>query len=69
MKIIEFFKIGKLKQYSDFGKYTIVTERKRRTIIQYIRTFPMNSDEYHVDTWSPLILKDSDIAKTLKDSV
>lgn len=68
-KIIEFFKIGKLKQYSDFGKYTIVTERKRRTIIQYIRTFPMNSDEYHVDTWSPLILKDSDIAKTLKDSI
>lgn len=68
-KIVEFFKIGKLKQYSDFGKYTIVTERKRRTIIQYIRTFPIKSDEYHVDTWSPLILKDSDIAKTLKDSV
>ena len=68
-KIVEFFKIGKIKQYSDFGKYTIVTERKRRTIIQYIRTFPIKSDEYHVDTWSPLILKDSDIAETLKNSV
>lgn len=68
-KIVELFKIGELKQYSNFGKYTIVTERKRRTIIQYIRTFPIKSDEYHVDTWSPLILKDSDIAKTLKDSV
>jgi HAD-superfamily subfamily IB hydrolase len=68
-KIVEFFKIGKIKQYSDFGKYTIVTERKRRTIIQYIRTFPINSGEFHVDTWSPLILKDSDIAETLKNSV
>ncbi len=68
-KIIELFKIGKLKQYSDFGKYTIVTERKRRTIIQYIRTFPIDSGEFLVDTWSPLILKDSDIAETLKYSV
>ena len=68
-KIVEFFKIGKIKQYSDFGKYTIVTERKRRTIIQYIRTFPINSGEFHVDTWSPLILKDSDIAEALKCSV
>lgn len=68
-KIIELFKIGKLKQYSDFGKYTIVTKRKRRTIIQYIRTFPIDSGEFLVDTWSPLILKDSDIAETLKYSV
>ena len=68
-KIIELFKIGKLKQYSNFGKYTIVTERKRRTIIQYIRTERMDSGEFYVDTWSPLILKDSDIAEILKDSV
>lgn len=68
-KIVELFKIGKLKQYSDFGKYTIVTERKRRTIIQYIRTLPMDSGGFYVDTWSPLILKDSDIAEALKCSV
>ena len=68
-KIVELFKIGKLKQYSDFGKYAIVTERKRRTIIQYIRTLPMDSDGFYVDTWSPLILKDSDIAEALKCSV
>ena len=68
-KIIELFKIGKPKQYSNFGKYTIVTERKRRTIIQYIRTERMDSGEFYVDTWSPLILKDSDIAEILKDSV
>ena len=68
-KIVELFKIGKLKQYSDFGKYTIVTERKRRTIIQHIRTELMDSGEFYVDTWSPLILKDSDIAETLKYSI
>ncbi len=68
-KIVELFKIGELKQYSNFGKYAIVTERKRRTIIQYIRTLPMNSGEFHVDTWSPLILKDSDIIETLKCSI